>query len=91
MPMCIVSDEQRRILPEFTRPKGSQKMADFFASPRRLIDFTDKPPRRDLKSSHFLASQFDCSLYPAPLSKTTAKYLFYGLTRDYLKIQIAVE
>ena len=28
-----VSDEQHRSLPEFARPSGSEKMADFFVAP----------------------------------------------------------
>jgi len=33
MPQRIVSDEQQRSLPEFARPKGSQKMDDFCVAP----------------------------------------------------------
>jgi hypothetical protein len=53
-----VSDEQKIILPEFARPKGSQKMDDFCVAPPQCT-FQVQSRRRALKSSHFLASKFD--------------------------------
>ncbi len=71
-PLRHISDEQRRRLPEFARPKGSQKMDDFFVTPPQCtlqVQFR----RHALKSSHFLTSKFDSNLYPAPLKKNLEK------------------
>ena len=49
------------------RPKGSQKMDDFFVAPPQCsvkLQFR----RRVLKSSHFLASKADSGSNPAPLT-----------------------
>ena len=35
-----VSDEQRRRLDKFTRPKGSSEMGDFFVAPPSRVNWT---------------------------------------------------
>jgi hypothetical protein len=63
-PERYISDEQRRSLPEFARPQGSQK--DFcVAPPQCSIPYTTSR-RRALKSSHFLASKAGSGSHPAP-------------------------
>jgi len=61
-----VRDEQRRRLSEFARPKGSQKMDDFFVAPPRS-SFQLLLRRRASKSFHFLASKLDFGSNPASL------------------------
>jgi len=65
----IVSDEQRRRLPEFARPKGSQKMVDSCVAPPRRINLDASSRRRVLKSSNFLASKLASGSYSEPCTK----------------------
>ena len=80
--MCAfrhISDEQQRSLPEFARPKGSEKMADFFVAPPQCsvkLQFRCCAS----KSSHFFASQADSCSNPTPLL-----YQFILLLKPYLR------
>jgi len=67
--IIYVSDEQQRRLSESARPKGSQKMDDFFVAPPRCIFlYQIHLRRRASKSSHFLASKLDFGSNPVPLN-----------------------
>lgn len=77
MPLRIVSDEQRRSLPEFARPKGSQKMDDFYVAPPQC-SVKLQSRRRALKSSHFLASKADLGSDPHPLCRCLCEFCFPG-------------
>jgi hypothetical protein len=62
----IVSDEERRRLPAFARPEGSQKIDDFCVAPHRRIKVDASSRHRALKSSNFLASKADFAPVSAP-------------------------